>query len=134
MLATSIGLILSWAGALMIIAVGCAYLARNEKNAAGFGLPTPPAPDARGWWQVKGIRDVVTGLLVIVFTFVALDYLGVLVLVLALIPLGDMVIVLTNRGSKAAAYGIHGATALALIVAAVLLLSLIHISEPTRPY
>ena len=119
MLATSIGLILSWAGALMIIAVGCAYLARNEKNAAGFGLPTPPAPDARGWWQVKGIRDVVTGLLVIVFTFVALDYLGVLVLVLALIPLGDMVIVLTNRGSKAAAYGIHGATALALIAAAV---------------
>ena len=70
---------------------------------------------------MKGIRDVVTGLLVIVFTFVALDYLGVLVLVLALIPLGDMVIVLTNRGSKAAAYGIHGATALALIVAAVLL-------------
>ncbi|WAC54751.1 DUF4267 domain-containing protein [Gordonia sp. SL306] len=103
------------------MAIGAAYLAKNEKNAAGFGLPVLPASDARGWWQVKGIRDVATGLLVIVFTFAARDQLALLVLVLALIPLGDMWIVLSNEGDRKAALGIHGATALAMIVAAVLL-------------
>ncbi|NDZ96557.1 DUF4267 domain-containing protein [Streptomyces sp. SID6673] len=121
MLTSSIGLVLSWIGGLGIVAIGAAYLAKNEKNAAGFGLPVLPASDARGWWQVKGIRDVTSGLLVIVFTFAARDQLALLVLVLALIPLGDMWIVLSNEGDRKAALGIHGATALAMIVAAVLL-------------
>ncbi|MGC4962213.1 DUF4267 domain-containing protein [Gordonia sp. DT101] len=121
MLTSSIGLVLSWIGALGIMAIGAAYLAKNEKNAAGFGLPVLPAADARGWWQVKGIRDVATGLMVIVFTFAARDQLALLVLVLALIPLGDMGIVLSNGGDRKTALGIHGATALAMIVAAVLL-------------
>lgn len=121
MITTTIGVVLSWVGAVMIMAIGCAYLAKSERNAAGFGLPNAPAPDARGWWQVKGIRDLVSGLLVVVFTFVDRDHLDVLVLVLALIPLGDMWIVLTNRGSRSAAFGIHGTTAVALVVAAILL-------------
>lgn len=121
MLAPWIGLVISWLGALGIIGIGIAYLARNEKNAAGFGLPVSPSPEARGWWQVKGIRDVVTGLLVLVFTFAARDHLALLVLVLALIPLGDMGIVLFNDGDRKAAFAIHGATALALVVAAALL-------------
>ncbi|MGC5254881.1 DUF4267 domain-containing protein [Gordonia sp. DT218] len=121
MLTSSIGLVLGWIGALGIMAIGAAYLAKNEKNAAGFGLPVLPAADARGWWQVKGIRDVATGLMVIVFTFAARDQLALLVLVLALIPLGDMGIVLSNGGDRKTALGIHGATALAMIVAAVLL-------------
>ena len=116
-----IGLVISWIGALGIMAIGAAYLLKNEKNAAGFGLPANPAPDARGWWQVKGIRDVTSGLLVIVFTFAARDQLALLVFLLAVIPLGDMWIVLSNGGDRKAAFAIHGATALALIVAAVLL-------------
>ncbi|MFC9840571.1 DUF4267 domain-containing protein [Rhodococcus sp. NPDC127530] len=116
-----IGLVISWIGALGIMGIGAAYLAKNEKNAAGFGLPTNPAADARGWWQVKGIRDVTSGLLVIVFTFAARDQLALLVLLLAVTPLGDMWIVLSNGGDRKAAFAIHGATAVALIVAAVLL-------------
>ncbi|MYR06227.1 DUF4267 domain-containing protein [Gordonia sp. SID5947] len=121
MVTTWIGLVISWTGALGIIAIGAAYLARNEKNAAGFGLRVSPAPEARGWWQVKGVRDVVTGLLVIVFTFAARDQLALLVLVIAGIPLGDMGVVLSNGGDRRAAFAIHGVTALALVVAAVLL-------------
>lgn len=116
-----IGLVLSWIGALAIVGIGLAYLAKNAGNAAGFGLPVAPSPDARGWWQVKGIRDVATGLLVIAFTFAARDALPLLMLLLAIIPIGDMGIVLTNRGSRTAAFPIHGATAAAMIVAAGLL-------------
>ena len=42
-------------------------------------------------------------------------------LVLSLIPLGDALVVLTNGGRKSAAFGIHGATAVAMIIAALLL-------------
>ncbi|MFE3291733.1 DUF4267 domain-containing protein [Rhodococcus sp. NPDC059234] len=116
-----IGLVISWIGALGIIGIGVAYLTKNAKNAAGFGLPTSPAPDARGWWQVKGIRDVTCGLLVIAFTFAGRDQLPLLMLVLAVIPLGDMGIVLANGGDRRAAFAIHGATAGAMILAAGLL-------------
>jgi len=44
-----------------------------------------------------------------------------LLLVLSLIPLGDALVVLTNGGRKSAAFGIHGATAAAMIIAALLL-------------
>jgi hypothetical protein len=44
-----------------------------------------------------------------------------LILVLSLIPLGDALVVLTNGGRKGAAFGIHGATAIAMIIAAFLL-------------
>jgi len=118
-----IGLVISWIGALGIIAIGVAYMGKNAKNAAGFGLPTSPPPDARGWWQVKGIRDIASGLLVIVFTFAARDQLALLMLLLAFVPLGDMWIVLTNGGPRKAAFGIHGATAVAMIAAAGLLVA-----------
>ena len=118
-----IGLVIAWIGALAITAIGLAYLTKNATNAAGFGLPASPAPEARGWWQVKGIRDVTTGLLVVVFTFAARDQLALLVLLLAVIPLGDMCIVLSNGGNRKAAFAIHGSTALALIVAAGLLVA-----------
>ncbi|WP_037178398.1 DUF4267 domain-containing protein [Rhodococcus sp. UNC363MFTsu5.1] len=118
---TWIGLVISWIGALGIIAIGVAYLGKNAKNAAGFGLPTSPAPEARGWWQVKGVRDIASGLLVIVFSFAARDQLALLMLLLAVVPLGDMWVVLSNGGDRKAAYGIHGATAVAMLAAAALL-------------
>jgi hypothetical protein len=43
-----------------------------------------------------------------------------LILVLSLIPLGDALVVLTNGGRKSAAFGIHGVTAAAMIIAALL--------------
>jgi hypothetical protein len=44
-----------------------------------------------------------------------------LILVLSIIPLGDALVVLTNGGRKSAAFGIHGATAAAMVIAALLL-------------
>src|SRR5215475_2025435 len=64
-----VGLVISWAVAIGIIGIGIGYAAKSEMNAAGFGLPQLPEREARGWWQVKGVRDIVSGVLVIVAIF-----------------------------------------------------------------
>src|SRR5262249_38051546 len=104
-----------------IIGIGIGYAAKSEMNATGFGLPQLPEREARGWWQVKGVRDIVSGVLIIVAIITARADLWWLILVLSLIPLGDALVVLTNGGRKSAAFGIHGATAAAMIIAALLL-------------
>ncbi len=117
-----VGLVLVWIVAIGIIVIGVLYLLRQEANAAGFGLPVFAAPEARAWWQVKGIRDIATGVAPIVLIFVQPAALPWLILAEALIPIGDLAIILGNRGSRARAFGVHGATAVVMIVAAVLLL------------
>ena len=116
-----VGLVIAWVVAIGIIGIGIAYVAKSETNAARFGLLRLPEREARGWWQVKGVRDIVSGVLVIVAIFAAGADLWWIILVLSLIPLGDAVVVLTNRGRKSAAFGIHGATAAGMIIAALLL-------------
>ena len=51
--------------AVAIIVVGCFYLVSPERMTGSFGLK-PPASDAdtRAWLRLKGIRDVVSGLVV----------------------------------------------------------------------
>lgn len=117
----TVGYVLAIAGAVAIIAIGAAYLFKNAAFAARFGLPHLPAQEARGWWQVKGIRDVASGLLGLVFAVVAPAQLPLLLGVIAIIPLGDAIIVLANRGSKVAALAIHASTAAGLVLAALLL-------------
>ena len=116
------GLVITWLVGLGIIYVGLAYLAKNEKNAAGFGLRTLPRPEARGWWQVKGIRDVTTGVLALTWIFLAPAQLGWLLLVLALIPAGDASIVMRG-GNPKTALGIHGLTAVVMVIGSVFLLT-----------
>ena len=116
-----IGSVLVWIVGIMIIVIGIAYLARHQGNASGFGLPVLPEHAARGWWQVKGVRDIVSGIAPLTLFFVQPAALPWLILVEALIPIGDMLVVLGNSGSKARAFGIHGLTALVMIIAAILL-------------
>ena len=49
--------------------------------------------------------------------------LGIVLLIEALIPVGDMSLVLAARGSAGRAYGIHGLTAALMVVAAVPLMT-----------
>lgn len=116
-----IGLILVWLVAIMIIPIGTLYLLKSQANAAGFGLPVLPAPEARSWWQLKGVRDIAAGVAPILIMLVQPATLPWLIIAEALIPIGDMSVVLGNRGSRARAFGIHGLTAAVMIVAAVLL-------------
>src|SRR5262249_21712795 len=77
-----------------------------------FGLK-PPASDAntRAWLRPKGIRDVASGLVVLAMMLtMGTRSVGIALLVLAIIPFGDMSIILGSGGSKSRAFSIHGVT------------------------
>ena len=63
---SAISLSLAALMAVAIIVIGCFYLVSPERMAGSFGLK-PPASDAdtRAWLRPKGIRDVVSGLVVL---------------------------------------------------------------------
>jgi hypothetical protein len=110
--------------AVGIIVIGCFYLASPERISATFGLK-PPASDAdtRAWLRPKGIRDVAAGLVVLTMMLTAdRRSLGIALLVLAVIPFGDMSIILGSGGSKSKAFSIHGATCAVMVVVGLLLI------------
>ena len=98
--------------AVAIIVIGCFYVISPERMTGSFGLK-PPAPDAdtRAWLRLKGIRDIVSGLVVLTL-MVTTDTrtVGIALLVLAITPLGDMSNVLWSGGSKSTAFFVHGVT------------------------
>src|SRR5262250_2657384 len=92
------------------IVIGCFYLLSPERSSGTFGL-NPPASDAdtRAWLRPKGIRDIAAGLIVLAMMLTADTHLvGIALLVEAIIPFGDMSIVLGSGGSKLRALSIHG--------------------------
>jgi hypothetical protein len=114
----AIPLILAALLALGIIVIGCCYLVRPERISGTFGLK-PPASDAetRAWLRPKGIRDIVAGLVVLTMMLTADSRLvGIALLVEAIIPLGDMSIILASGGSKSRAFSVHGVTCAVMLV------------------
>jgi hypothetical protein len=110
--------------AVAIIVIGCFYLVSPERISGTFGLK-PPASDAdtRAWLRPKGIRDVVSGLVVLAMMLTAdRRSVGIALLVLAIVPLGDMSIILGSGGSKSRALSIHGVTCAVMLVVGLLLI------------
>ena len=113
--------------AMGIIIIGCFYLVSPERISGTFGLK-PPASDAdsRAWLRPKGIRDIAAGLIVLAMMLTADRRLvGIALLVEAIIPLGDMSIVLGSGGSKSRAFSIHGVTCAVMIVVGLWLIHVI---------
>ena len=107
-----------------IIVIGGFYLLSPERISGTFGLK-PPASDAdtRAWLRLKGIRDIAAGLVVLTMMLTADRRLvGIALLVYAIIPLGDMSIVLGSGGSKATAFSVHGVTCAVMIAVGLLLI------------
>ena len=105
-----------------IILIGVRFLLDPVAAGAGFGVGTPPADDP--FLAVKGVRDIGSGL--ILLTLLAMRQprvLGWVTLAASFIPIGDALIVLAHGGPAYAAYGIHGATAVVAIAAAIVLVS-----------
>ncbi|MET8795227.1 DUF4267 domain-containing protein [Nocardia sp. NPDC004568] len=114
---------LSLLGAAFILYIGISYLISPESIAPGFGLPEWPTGDAAAFMNLKGIRDTACGILVLVLLVLGQRFaLGVVMLVVALIPIGDMTTVLAYDGSTATAFGVHGLTALLVGLTGLLLL------------
>ncbi|MEV6767014.1 DUF4267 domain-containing protein [Nocardia sp. NPDC051030] len=113
---------LSLAGAAFITYVGFRYLTDPAGMAPSFGMPAWPTGEAADFLNAKGVRDVVSGLIMLALLAARQRYaLGIVTLVLALVPTGDMLTILRHSGSTATAFGVHGLTA-ALVAGTGLLL------------
>ena len=113
--------------AAAIIVIGCFYIMAPQKITGSFGLK-PPSPDhdTRAWLRLKGIRDVVSGLVVLTLMLTTnIRTVGIALLVLAITPLGDMSNVLASGGSRSTAFSVHGATCAVMIVIGLFLIHVI---------
>ena len=102
-------------GGAGIVAIGARFLVRPDPAIEAFGVPVTSDP----YPAIKGVRDIGTGAIVLALLGTR-QYraLGLTLAMASVIPLGDAAIVLTHGGSAAAALGIHGATAAAMLAAA----------------
>ena len=123
----AVPLILAAFIAVGIIVIGCFYLLSPERISGSFGLK-PPASDAdtRAWLRLKGIRDVASGLALLTLMLTTdTRTVGIVLLVFAIIPFGDMSNILVSGGRKATAFSVHGVTCAVMLVAGLLLIHVI---------
>ena len=114
------GYLLSGLIAVGIVFIGSRFLWDPAAASRDFGIPNPPSLSTGfiGWLAVKGLRDIVCGLFIFLLMVSGPPrLLGEFMLVASLIAMGDAAIVLRSGGSRTAAFGIHGLTALVIIAA-----------------
>ncbi|MFE1317496.1 DUF4267 domain-containing protein [Kitasatospora phosalacinea] len=110
--------------ALGIGYVGVSYLFAPESTATGFGMPVWPQGEAADFLTVKGIRDIVSGLVPLALLLTGhRRALGWALLAESLTAFGDGTTILLHHGSTATALGVHYATAVFVVATAVLLLT-----------
>ncbi|MEU5945825.1 DUF4267 domain-containing protein [Micromonospora sp. NPDC047465] len=109
---------------LFVVFIGARFLLAPRASAAGYGVPAAPDGDP-AYLTIKGLRDLSYGLLgLALIVFTTADAVAWFMLIVALNPLGDTVVVLRHGGTKAVAFGIHFATAVVVLLDAVLLFAL----------
>ena len=113
--------------AVAIIVIGCFYVISPERMTRSFGLKLPaPDADTRAWLRLKGIREIVSGLVVLTLMVTTnTRTVGIALLVLAITPLGDMSNVLWSGGSKSTAFSVHGVTCAVMLVVGLFLIHVI---------
>ena len=111
--------------ALGIIVIGCMYLFNPRSATESFGLPLPEEGAKINWWlRLKGTRDIVSGLVVLaLLTWGTQWMVGIVLLVEAIIPIGDMSLILIAKGSTKRALSIHGLTAVLMMLAGTVLVT-----------
>lgn len=121
---TTIGYVLAGLLAAGIIFIGARFMVSPRVAAAGYGvLPDLDQPSAGAYLNVKGIRDIATGLFVIILLAAGATHLvGWVMLAATIIPLADASIVLRHGGSRSVAWGVHGVTAAVMLITSALLI------------
>ena len=124
MTATTIAYTLAGLIAAGIILIGARFLVAPRVAAAGYGVqPDLGQRSAGAYLSVKGVRDIASGLIVFALMAAGATHpLGWMILAATIIPLGDGTIVLSNGGPKSIAYGVHGLTAVVMLITSALLL------------
>ncbi|WUH88979.1 DUF4267 domain-containing protein [Streptomyces sp. NBC_00433] len=106
---------------LFVLLIGARFLLAPQPAAAGYGVPAQGDGDP-AYLTVKGLRDATFGVMgLALLAFSGAHAEAWFMLVVALVPLGDTLIVLRHGGTRAAAFGIHFATAVIVLVSAGLL-------------
>jgi hypothetical protein len=107
--------------ALAIIVIGTQYVVNPTTATRSFGLPLPEYGANTVWWlRLKGVRDIASGLAVLAFMAWGVPRgVGIILFVEAIIPVGDMLLVLAAKGSAKSAFGVHGLTAAVMVLAAI---------------
>ena len=116
---TITALVVAILGCLFILFVGARFLLAPTVAIAGFGV-SENRP--RALTSIKGVRDITSGIVPLVVLAVAgPQVFGWALLAASITPIGDAIIVVTNGGTVRQALGVHGATALVLIIAGLIL-------------
>ncbi|MFD8073474.1 DUF4267 domain-containing protein [Streptomyces sp. NPDC059718] len=106
---------------LLVLFIGARFLLQPRPAAAAYGVPAE-GDGAAAYLTVKGLRDATFGVMgLALLAFAGARVEAWFMLVVALAPLGDTLIVLRHGGTKAVAFGIHFATAVVVLVSAALL-------------
>ena len=104
--------------AVAIVFIGLRFLWDPAAASSGFGIANSPLPSTgfTAWLAVKGTRDIASGLFVFLLMAEGSPrLLGEFLLVASLIAFGDAATLLRSGGKRAAAFGIHGLTALVIV-------------------
>jgi len=106
---------------LFVLVIGARFLLQPRPAAAGYGVPAKADGDP-AYLAIKGLRDTTFGILGLgLLAFAGSRAEACFMLVVALAPLGDTLIVLRYGGTRATAFGIHFATAITVLISAGLL-------------
>ena len=109
---------------LFILFIGARFLLVPRAAAAGYGVPAKADGDP-AYLTIKGVRDGSYGLVgLALLAFAGAHPAAWFMLVVAVVPLADTIIVLRNGGTKAVAFGIHFATAVTVLLSAALLFAI----------
>jgi hypothetical protein len=121
---TTIGYTLAGLLAAGIVVIGARFLVAPRAAAVGYGVRLDlDQPSGRAYLSAKGIRDIASGLFVVILMLAgATHLLGWIILAATIIPVADAAIVLRDGGARSVAYGVHGGTAVVMLVTAALLL------------
>lgn len=124
MTTTTIGYTLAGLIAAAIIAVGARFVIAPRAAAAGYGVqPDLGERSVGAYLSVKGVRDIASGLFVVILMVAgATHLLGWIILAATVIPFADTAIVLRSDGARSIAWGVHFVTAVVMIITSALLL------------
>ncbi len=119
----NVNTVLATACVLFVLYLGLSFILAPGASTPGVGLPHWPAGDGGGFLVMKGTREFAMGLVVgILLVTGHRRALGLVLLMEAVAPFGDMINVLAHHGSVAAAFGIHGLTSALIALTGLLLL------------
>jgi len=118
-IASEIALFVSILGCVFILVIGTRFLLVPKSALAGFGIT---ADRRRGLTNIKGVRDITSGIVPLVALLVGgPGVFGWVLVAAAITPIGDAVIVAANGGSIRHALTVHAATAALLVLAGLVL-------------